>query len=163
MEVWRSIPNFDGYEASDLGRIRSLKTDRILSLRNTNGYQSVSLCRGGKVKGCYVQRLVLQAFVGLSDLHACHINGLRGDNRLVNLRWDTRAGNMADLVLHGLDRRGSRHFGAKLTEDSALEIIRRVWAGQSRKSVAAAFGVNYSTVSELALRRSWRHLSGISL
>jgi hypothetical protein len=36
-------------------------------------------------------------------MQVCHNNGLRTDNRLSNLRYDTASGNMRDRILHGTD------------------------------------------------------------
>lgn len=47
-----------------------------------------------------IARTVLAAFVGPSPplkYTACHYNDNRMDNRLSNLRWDTRSGNMLDI------------------------------------------------------------------
>lgn len=53
----------------------------------------------------YVHTAVLLAFVGErpEGLEACHNNGIPSDNRLENLRWDTRSSNRRDTILHGKD------------------------------------------------------------
>lgn len=45
-----------------------------------------------------IHKLVLEAFVGErpSGMQACHGNGDKTDNRLVNLRWDTVKANHRD-------------------------------------------------------------------
>lgn len=50
-----------------------------------------------------LHRVVLDAFIGPrpKGMEACHANGDPTDNRLVNLRWDTRSANAADSVRHG--------------------------------------------------------------
>ena len=49
----------------------------------------------------------LQAFVGAppEGAVACHNNGNGYDNRVVNLRWDTRKANALDAVRHGMHPR----------------------------------------------------------
>ena len=51
----------------------------------------------------YIHRLVLEAFVGPcpEGMETCHNNGVRTDNRLENLRWDTSSANNDDIVKHG--------------------------------------------------------------
>lgn len=50
----------------------------------------------------YVHDMVLAAFVGPkpAGLEVCHWNGIRGDNRLDNLRYDTRKANAQDRERH---------------------------------------------------------------
>lgn len=119
-ERWKPIPGYeDLYEVSTLGRVRSL--DRYIATatgqRLTRGvvmrlqggddqklwrYYSVGLSRHGKKSRHSVHRLVLQAFVGPcpDGMEACHNNGDYTDNRLANLRWDTKAENGADKIQH---------------------------------------------------------------
>ncbi|WP_390623416.1 NUMOD4 domain-containing protein [Subtercola endophyticus] len=107
-EIWKAVPGFMGrYEVSDLGRIRSFaksKSGRVRSLTpNSQGYLIVDLWSGNRPTTHRVNRLVLRAFQGepIDGAEACHNNGDRLDNRLNNLRWDTRLENMRDIRRHG--------------------------------------------------------------
>ena len=105
---WRSIPGYEGfYEASSEGEIRSLPREKtkglVLSQRtHKNGRQHVSLSRDGLVKTHLVHRLVLAAFEGECPpgFEACHNDGDPGNNRIENLRYDTRSSNAKDAVQH---------------------------------------------------------------
>ena len=119
-ETWGSVPGYEGlYEASDLGRVRSLDRDvidkagtrtrhfrgRILKLqfRKNTGYLMVALSKDGIVEDWYVHRLVLTTFCGSpkSGEEGCHGNDVRTDNRLENLRWDTHHANVGDAIQRG--------------------------------------------------------------
>lgn len=122
VENWQPIAGHLHYEVSDLGRVRSL--DRTLSLQNRwgsistrafrgvvlkptkfpNGYLGVYLGRGSRCE--LVHRLVARAFVGgySPELDVNHLNGVRGDNRHVNLEWATRSAN----VQHSYDVLGRK-------------------------------------------------------
>ena len=70
-EIWKDIKGYDGlYQASNLGRIRSLNFKRtgkeklLKPSLNRNGYQQVKLCKNGKAKRYFVHRLVYEAFNG---------------------------------------------------------------------------------------------------
>lgn len=117
-EQWRPIPGYEGsYEVSDQGRVRSL--DRLIiysngdrhhtkgriksASDNGNGYLTVTLSRHNSDVRRYIHRLVLEAFVGPAPegMEACHENAKRYDNRLSNLRWDTKIENSKDIVTAG--------------------------------------------------------------
>lgn len=116
-ERWLPVVGYPGYEVSDQGRVRSL--DRVLTYCRDgveihrahrgrllspgvmqSGHLLVVLGRGNVL--C-VHKLVLEAFVGPAPAgtECCHYDGDPANNRLSNLRWDTRAANMADAVRHG--------------------------------------------------------------
>lgn len=113
-EEWRPIPGYEGiYEVSNLGRVRALarldargrsRSERIRALvRQPSGHLTVALRRNGARTTAQVHRLVLEAFVGPCPrgMEACHGNDVPDDNRLANLRWDTRAANQLDSVRNG--------------------------------------------------------------
>lgn len=119
-ERWLTVPGYEGlYEVSDHGRVRSLdreytRSDGVRTRRsgrtlkpvtNTNGRHQVYLCiPGEKHRPQQVHRLILQAFIGPcpEGMEACHENDNPTDNRLANLRWDTRHGNYDDRVRNGI-------------------------------------------------------------
>lgn len=74
------------------------------TISNTNGYQSVLLpLADGTKKRLYVHQIVLWAGTGIltdrSNGQAVHhINGIKNDNRLVNLKMVTRAENTRHYV-----------------------------------------------------------------
>jgi hypothetical protein len=94
-EIWKSVPNYIGYEVSSLGRVRSL--DRI----SVSGYrlkgkvlkQSVSgtgyIVVGLNANTKYVHQLVAMAFLGHEPcgykVEVNHIDENKCNNRLDNL------------------------------------------------------------------------------
>lgn len=118
VELWRPVPDWP-YEASDLGRIRRipwLDADGCLHLggivaqcpdkRPGKGYLYVTMRDGQRRRKAAVAVLVLEAWRGLrpAGCEACHNKGIRTDNRLSELRWDTKAANRADRAIHELER-----------------------------------------------------------
>ena len=118
-ETWKPVVGWEGfYEVSDQGRVRSLdrtvifKDGRTRTWRratrklqpDSSGHLNVMLQKDGKTgTGYRVHRLVMAAFVGPcpADMEVCHNNGDPTDNRLANLRYDTRAANVRDCIDHG--------------------------------------------------------------
>lgn len=97
-EVWRPIKDYEGlYEISNLGRVKSLnynhtKKEKILkNVENGKGYLMVCLTKNGKHKLFLVHRLVAEAFIPNPENKPCvdHINTIKNDNRVENLRWVT--------------------------------------------------------------------------
>lgn len=90
-EKWAPIPDWP-YEASTHGNIRIAKAKRMLRCAtNHAGYRCVKLCFQQKCFQQKVHRLVASAFLKDWDpkLTVDHINRVRDDNRLENLRMAT--------------------------------------------------------------------------
>lgn len=113
-ERWRAIPGYEGsYEVSDVGRVRALtrkdsagrsRRGKVLSPRRMpSGHRAIALSRNAVRRNHLVHHLVLEAFVGPrpDGLDGCHWNDVPDDNRVENLRWDTRSANMLDSVRNG--------------------------------------------------------------
>jgi hypothetical protein len=97
-EEWRDIPGYPGYQASNLGRIRSNIFGNYKFFKpnvTSKGYLAVAL--GDKRKKS-IHRLVLLSFIGKPKLNeqGDHINRNKTDNRLCNLRWISTSANLAN-------------------------------------------------------------------
>ncbi len=110
-EVWKDIQGYEGwYQVSNLGRVKRLKKvhcnhgkvnvverDHILTpSKDKKGYLVVILSKEGKLKKhTKVHRLVAEAFISNEDNkpQVDHINRIRNDNRVENLRWVTNSEN----------------------------------------------------------------------
>jgi len=145
-ELWRKIPGFAHYEASNLGRIRSL--DRMVRCYNgqrmvkgkilspfkakKTGYLQVCI-RGKKFSA---HRLVGLAWVpGFFDgAWIDHINGKRDDNRPQNLNWVTPSENSKRSFANGrkapsLGRFSAEHPKSKAVISRCLKTGKeRIWA-----------------------------------
>jgi hypothetical protein len=90
-EIWRDIKGYEGlYQISNLGNVRNTKTLRILKPRiNTHKYKHIDLRRNGKRKSLNIHRPIALAFIPNPEnkLFVDHINNIRSDNSLKNLRW----------------------------------------------------------------------------
>jgi hypothetical protein len=147
-EKWADVPGWEGlYEVSDLGRVRSAsrpftygngttitRPGRVLTGRKMlRGHLRVALCDGDRREDYLVHRLVLIAFVGPcpDGMEGCHNNGVPSDNRLENLRWDTRKANMADAIEHGVHisvvrrQKTTCKWGHPLSGDNLYQINER--------------------------------------
>lgn len=122
-ERWVPVPGYEGlYEISDLGRVRSLDryvmrqgglaSGRLMRVRgriirpgkgSDMDRLKVSLHRDGDGRTIGVHVIVMLAFCGPrpAGMDICHNDGDATNNRLSNLRYDTRAANMEDMKRHG--------------------------------------------------------------
>lgn len=58
----------------------------------------------------------------------------------------------------GAAQQGKRNHGAKLSDESVVEIRRRLAAGEPGRHIARSFGVHESIVSEIKSGRRWTHV-----
>lgn len=172
--TYRAIPGYPDYRAGDDGSVWSSspglgnryagKGWRLLKNRRGN-YLSVALCRDGKATTKEIHRLVLESFVGPCPprMEACHNNGNRHDNRLCNLRWDTRKNNHADKKSHGTHLWGSGIATSKLSMERAAELKARAVAGEPAKSLAVEFGISARQIRAIRSGERWAGLPGPTL
>ena len=99
-EIWKPIPGYEGhYQASNLGRIRSLKYNeaRVLKYSITrDGYYRVNLYRNNVKKYSLIHRLVWSAFNGAipEGLEINHRDEDKTNNALLNLELVTPSQNI---------------------------------------------------------------------
>lgn len=102
-EVFKPVVGYENlYEVSNLGNVKSLNYNRsgkpkvLKSISSSSGYLQVRLYINGKGKKILVHRLVAQAFLDNPENYPCidHVNAIKHDNRVENLRWCTHEMNM---------------------------------------------------------------------
>lgn len=86
--------------------------------------------------------------------HSCG-KGHEGCVNKRHLSWKTPVENAADKVAHGTTGRGEQCPVSKLTEANVLEIRRLTASGITQRTIAAQFGIDQSTVSDIKRGKSW--------
>lgn len=111
IEIWKDIPGYEGlYQASNLGRIKSLKKEwiagkngtrkqqeKILSPGITKGYYQLKLHKNKKYKNYRIHQIIAITFLNHitcgMNLVIDHINDNKLDNRVENLQIVTNRFN----------------------------------------------------------------------
>ena len=131
-EIWKPIKDFEGYyEVSNIGRVRSLNYKRtgkekiLTNIEDYKGYLEVVLTKNGKRKQFKVHRLVAEAFIPNPENKPCidHINTIKSDNRVENLRWVTYKENSNnEKTLEKFKGENHHFFGKHHTEETKKKI-----------------------------------------
>ena len=87
--IWKQINGFQNYEISICGQVRNVKTKRVLKQSIRIGYYYVCLSENNITKKYNIHRLVALHFIPNihNDNYVDHINNLKLDNTISNLRW----------------------------------------------------------------------------
>jgi hypothetical protein len=101
-EIWKKFYNI---EVSNMGHVKTSrnKDGTYTGNNNTKGYKKLKFRIDGKLKGFYIHRLVSHLFndVALDDPRQVdHINGVRDDNRVENLRMVSQSENQCNAKSH---------------------------------------------------------------
>lgn len=180
-EIWKPIPSFDGYEASNRGRVRSI--DRVVMKRlrwsaspvphtrkgkilshsiSAKGYVRVPVRRNGKAVMMSAHQLVLLAFKGekADGMITRHLNGVRSDNRPENLEWGTLSENYKDREKHGTETRGEAHPKATISESDVryIKSIKEPWPAGTYAAISKRFKISKSTVHNIRRGHTWGHV-----
>ena len=174
IEVWRDVVGFEGlYMVSNKGRVKSLgngegnnSKERLLSLTmDDRGYRVVGLYKNGVKTRCKVHRLVSEAFIPNPEDKPCidHINTIRDDNRVRNLRWVTYKENMQNEITKKRKEVGCNR-GKKFSDEtkermSISSYKRRVYCVEldktynSIKGASKELNINQGNINEVCRGR----------
>jgi hypothetical protein len=166
MEVWKPVVGVDGYEISNLGRVKSIDRvihhqgdKRVRRLRgvmlkmskNLGGYFFVNL--GSQRLNATIHKMVAEAFLGPAfgrDVH--HKNGIKTDNRLENLQYLTRLQHFQEESRLGTRRgaRGNSHFKTKIKDEDIEKVFQMRAEGMKLMDIAKAMGVkSHNTIRRI--------------
>lgn len=157
-EIWMPVLGYEGlYEASNMGRIRSLNYHRegrvvVLSVSHSRKYDRIGLSKNGVVKHYSVHRLVWEAFNGPipEGMQVNHIDENKRNNSLDNLNLMTPSENHRWGT--GMERRYNTRWGDMTKEERAKR--KKEYAKEYSKKYAPDYRKkNQEHINELQRKR----------
>ena len=147
-EVWKDIKEYPNYLVSSVGRIRNIKTNRILKSSIVSGYYKIRLSNNGKVKDLLVHKLVYSVFHNEEYLIGRkfiidHIDANKLNNKIDNLRKVTNSENVIAALYE------------QKVNNSAKAVVQYSLNGEqlgifpSAKEAARQLGLDGSTISKV--------------
>ena len=171
--ILKDVAGFPGYKIGNCGGVFSLwegsgPSSRIgTNLKNLKtktdsyGREIVTLSKNKKRVSRKVCWLVLEAFVGPrpNGMEACHFPDRNPqNNRVGNLRWDTKSSNYRDRVAHQTCNRGERNGSNKLSPDDVICIRNMREDGFSVRDISIKFEVTISNIYQICNGETWTWL-----
>lgn len=161
-ETWKPIPEYEGhYEASSLGRVRSVKRNHVKILKPkimSNGnkdYLVACLWLDGKQKTFLVHRLIAFTFIANSDplrrTTVNHKDTICQNNCAANLEWVTHTEN----VRHAIGMGCCKYSKLSLEIATTIRELHRTTNLGYRK-LAKIFDVNRKTIHDIIKNVIWK-------
>jgi hypothetical protein len=173
-EIWKDIPGYEGkYQASTLGRVRSLKRGLILKgreLKNKRNRTIPYLRHGLCGKDWLAHRLIAFVFIPNPENKAevNHKDGNKQNNRVDNLEWATSSENRIHAFKNGYQdktirlsklRVGTKSSNNKLSEDQVRQLRLDYSEIKSQRRLAKKYGITKSTCASILNRTTWKHVT----
>jgi len=151
LEWWKPVPGWeDLYEVSNIGNIRSLKTQRLRSAYpNKKGYMIIKLYRDTKAHAYQVHPFVAHCFVGPrpQGLLVNHKNAWKLKNWASNLEYMTSLENTRHAIEAGVYKPGTYH--SKLDDHDVVSIRELLNIGLYTTEIASLYHVHNSAISRI--------------
>lgn len=178
----KDIPGYEGlYYATSEGEVYSYDREYIIPTHNLvktrksrmlkkhlhRGYYYLTLCKNGKPVPMLVHRIIAKTFIKNFENkeQVNHKNGIKTDNSVKNLEWCTPQENSVHAYKSGLSKLptkpgpvGEKSKNAKLSNEKVLKIKEMLRDEIKQKDIAIIFKVSYATISDIHLKRTWKHL-----
>ena len=166
MEIWLNIPNYDGFMASNLGRIKTIERDIICGEKICRRKERILKPHKSKVgyltvapfqKTTHVHYLVTLTFLGVRKYKYVvdHINGDYCDNRIENLRYVTQKENVQNALRLNKIKIGENCSWSKLTKDLVIKIR----LDNSRQcELAKKYSISRQSVSDIKNYKTWKFI-----
>lgn len=174
MEIWKPIPGYSLYEASNMGYIKTHNwknkgVTRIMkpALDGSGYLRTMLLSDKGKFDTIKVHRIIALTFIDNPENkpQINHMNCIKTDNRVENLEWVTVSENHKHAYKQNRrSMRGECNSCATLTDAQVIEIRAAYKYGKkgkdgiTKKEIAEKYNTSFNVIKQLVQGRTWKHL-----
>ena len=169
IKIWKVIPGFEGYEVSNEGDVRNIKTKRIMKINySANGKPSIVLKHNINAYSTKaVHRLMWIAFKGKINRHSVVIfkDGNPYNCTLDNLELMTSASRINKFKSLGTDRKDAKLNDEKvrtikiMTEISIkTESLPHAFLATFVNSLSVKYDVHPTTIRQIVRGARWKHI-----
>lgn len=171
-EIWKDIKNYEGlYQISNFGNVKSLarsidcgkfirnvKEKLLKQSKNSSGYLHVTFSKNNKLKTFTVHKLIMNTFIGDSNLTINHKDCNKENNNINNLEYITNEDNLKHAHKNKLInyRKGINHHCTRISLTNLNKIYKMAMEGIPHKIIAEKFNIAISTVSTIKTKKSYR-------
>lgn len=165
----KEIEGFEGrYTIDTDGNIFS-KSKKMNQTKDKDGYMAIGLSMNGKTYTRKVHRLVAQMFIPNEENKKTvnHINGIKSDNKVSNLEWNTMSENILHSYAFGLRSNVPNHnfTAAGLIQNKIRSKIieafdinnNKIWEHESIRNACVKYSLDYRTVQRVLQGKIKRH------
>ena len=159
-EIWKDVVGFEGlYRVSNQGRVFDILRDKFISIyQKPKGYLCCCLRKDNREHMKNVHRIVAESFIPNPDKKSQvnHINGIKSDNRSINLEWVTPSENgLHRYRILGIDNRTKgkplvKNWKKVIQMDLSGTVINEF---ESMRAAACETGAPYAMISEVCHNR----------
>lgn len=129
-EIWKECPQYPNWEFSNLGQVRNKETKKFYGKgqKKAEGYYSIAIDSNTRLP---VHRGVMMSFCPIEkpeNFVVDHINGMRNDNRVENLRWawqreNAEYGDQNNMALRTLLADLIQAYGYEETKNKLIDLL----------------------------------------
>jgi hypothetical protein len=142
-EIWRKIPDYEDYQVSNFGNVRSFKNKKHANglpmkiQEDRAGYVKIIVWKNGKQKTLKLHRIVCELFNGMAPegkAYVNHIDGNKRNNHYTNLEWISSSENTLHAYKNGL-KNHSKNKRAVVQKTLKGDII-NIYSSVSESAIA---------------------------